>query len=262
VNDVVLRISGVNVIAGSTTILHGVHWTVRRGERWVMLGPNGAGKTTLLRLAALYLHPSAGEVEVLGHRLGEVDVRRLRTRIGLVSPAFAGMLRDGIAAIDVVMTAREAALEPWWHTYDARDRTTALALLDRLGIVDLADRLFGTLSSGERQRVLLARSLWGRPGLVLYDEPTAGLDLGAREDLLARLAALAHDPSTPPVVLVTHHVEEIPRGFTHALLIGDGTIMSAGPLQDVLTDESLTELFDLPLKLDEHDGRYWARSLL
>jgi iron complex transport system ATP-binding protein len=248
------------VIADRTTILHGVHWTVREGERWVVLGPNGAGKTTLLRLAGLYLHPSSGEVEVLGHRLGEVDVRTLRRRIGLVSPAFAGMLRDGVAAIDVVMTAREAALETWWHAYDAADRMAARALLDRMGVADLAERPFGTLSSGERQRVLLARSLWGDPDLVLYDEPTAGLDLGAREDLLARLAALAHDPSTPPVVVVTHHVEEIPQGITHALLVGGGTIMAAGPVREVLTSESLSELFGLPLKLEQHDGRYSVRS--
>jgi iron complex transport system ATP-binding protein len=159
------------------------------------------------------------------------------------------------------MSAREAALETWWHDYGDEDRRVAHALLDRLGIADLADRAFGALSSGERQRVLLARSLWGAPGLVLYDEPTAGLDLGAREDLLARLAGLARDPATPPIVLVTHHVEEIPEGFTHALLVGDGRIAAAGPIGQVLTGEALSDLFGLPLALDRRGGRYAARAL-
>lgn len=259
--DVVLRVSGVNVIVDGTTILHDVHWTVRRQQRWIVLGPNGAGKTSLLRLAALYLHPSKGEVEVLGHRLGQVDVRTLRRHIGLVSPAFADMLRQGVSAVEVVMTAREAALETWWHSYNASDHAAALALLARMGVVGLADRRFGALSSGERQRVLLARSLWGDPGLVLYDEPTAGLDLGAREELLDGLAGLAHDASTPPIVLVTHHVEEIPQGFTHALLLGDSTIVAAGPLHEVLTGDALSELFGLPLQLEQQDGRYTARSV-
>lgn len=260
VTDVVLRVSGVSVSVDGTTILHGVHWTVRQQQRWIVLGPNGAGKTTLLRLAALYLYPSRGEVEVLGHRLGQVDMRMLRRHIGLVSPAFADMLREGVTAVEVVMTAREAALETWWHSYNASDHATALALLDRMGVVEVADRRFGALSSGERQRVLLARSLWGDPGLVLYDEPTAGLDLGAREDLLDRLGGLAHDTSTPPIVLVTHHVEEIPQGFTHALLVGHGTIMAAGPLHEVLTADALSELFGVPLQLEQREGRYSARS--
>ena len=173
-----LRLTRVDVLRPPVTILAGVDWTVRAGERWVVLGPNGSGKTTLLRLASLYLHPTRGEVDVLGERLGRVDVRRLRTRIGLVSPAFADLLRPDVTALDAVMSAREAALETWWHSYDADDRDHALDLLGRMGAEALADRTFGTLSSGERQRVLLARSLWGDPGLVLLDEPTAGLDLG------------------------------------------------------------------------------------
>ena len=225
-----LRLTCVDVVRPPVTILAGVDWTVAPGERWVVLGPNGSGKTTLLRLASLYLHPTRGTVEVLGERLGRVDVRRHRTRIGLVSPAFADLLRPEVTALDAVMSAREAALETWWHAYGDDDRAHARDLLARMGAGALADRAFGTLSSGERQRVLLARSLWGDPGLVLLDEPTAGLDLGAREDLVARLAALADDPSTPPTVLVTHHVEEIPRGFTHALLLRAGRIVAAGPI--------------------------------
>jgi iron complex transport system ATP-binding protein len=255
-----LRLTGVAVERPPATLLTDIDWTVGAGERWVVLGPNGSGKTTLLRVASLYLHPSAGTVEVLGHRLGRVDVRRLRTRIGLVSPAFADLLRADIAVVDAVMSAREAALETWWHSYGAADRAVALDLLARTGAADLADRAFGTLSSGERQRVLLARSLWGDPGLVLLDEPTAGLDLGAREDLVSRLAHLADDRTTPPTVLVTHHVEEIPPGFTHALLLRCGRVLAAGALDDVLTAGALSELFDLPLHLDRRGDRYAARA--
>jgi iron complex transport system ATP-binding protein len=259
--SIALRLAGVSVVVDRTPILRDVDWTVARDQRWVVLGPNGAGKTTLLRLASLYLHPSTGTVDVLGQRLGRTDVRRLRTRIGLVSPALAGMLRDAVTAAEVVMSAREAALETWWHEYGDKDRAAALALLERLGVASLADRSFGALSSGERQRVLLARALWGDPGLVLYDEPTAGLDLGAREDLIARLADLAADPATPPLILVTHHVEEIPPGFTHALLVGDGRIAAQGPLVSVLTAPALSSLFGVRLALDHRDGRYAARGV-
>jgi iron complex transport system ATP-binding protein len=255
-----LRLSGVAVVRPPATLLDGVDWSVAPGERWVVLGPNGSGKTTLMRVAALYLHPSRGQVELLGHRLGRVDVRRLRTRIGLASPAFADLLRPEITAVDAVMSAREAALETWWHTYGDDDRSAAVALLARTGAAHLGARAFGTLSSGERQRVLLARTLWGDPGLVLLDEPTAGLDLGAREDLVHRLASLADDPTTPPTVLVTHHVEEIPPGFTHALLLRAGRVLAAGAIDDVLTADALSAAFGLALDLDRHAGRYAARA--
>ncbi|HEY3141759.1 MAG TPA: ATP-binding cassette domain-containing protein [Acidimicrobiales bacterium] len=261
IDGMALRLTGVSVRVERTVILRDVDWEVAAGQRWVVLGPNGAGKTTLLRLASLYLHPSRGKVEVLGQLLGRTDVRRLRTRIGLVSPALAGLLRDGVSAVDVVMTAREAALETWWHTYTDEDRAHAEELLARMGAAEIAERPFGALSSGERQRVLLARSLWGAPGLILYDEPTAGLDLGGREDLLGRLTDLADDPTTPPLVLVTHHVEEIPEGFTHALLVGDGRIVASGPIGTVLTAEALSDLYGLPLALDHRDGRYAARQV-
>jgi iron complex transport system ATP-binding protein len=250
----------VGVDHGETTVLDGADWEVGPRDRWVVLGPNGSGKTTLLRIAGLYLHPSRGDVEVLGYRWGRVDVRWLRTRIGFVSPALATMLRSEVTAVEIVMAAREAALETWWHAYGAGDRSYALGLLDRMGVADLADRPFGRLSSGERQRVLLARSLWGEPGLVLLDEPTAGLDLGAREDVVSRLAGLADDPDTPPTVLVTHHVEEIPRGFTHALLVGEGRVVAAGPIDEVLTARALSDLFGLRLRLDRRGGRFAARA--
>jgi len=251
----------VRVVRDGRAILDGIDWTVGPGQRWVVLGPNGSGKTTLVRVASLYLHPSSGRVEVLGGVLGRVDVRRHRRRIGLVSAALTDMLRPEVPAVEVVMAAREAALETWWHTYGDDDRRRARALLARMGAEVVADRPFGTLSSGERQRVLLARSLWGEPGLVLLDEPAAGLDLGAREDLVARLAALAGDPATPPTVLVTHHVEEIPATFTHALLLRGGRVVGCGPVDRVLTAGALSSTFGLRLALDHRGGRYAARAV-
>jgi iron complex transport system ATP-binding protein len=199
-------------------------------------------------------------VRVLGQQLGRVDVRRVRPRIGLASASMAAMLRREVEVVDVVMTARNAALEPWWHTYTDADRSRAIKLLDRFGVASLAGRTFGTLSSGEQQRVQLARTLVTDPELVLLDEPAAGLDLGAREDLVTRLGALALDAASPPLVLVTHHVDEIPRGFTHALLLRDGRAVAQGPIQESLTAAALSQCFGLELALDERDGRWTARA--
>ena len=259
--NVPLELRGVALVRDGTTILDDVDWTVGHGERWVVLGANGSGKTTLLRIASLYLHPSRGRVWVLGGELGRVDVRRLRTRIGLASPAFGALLRPELLAVDVVMTARNAALEPWWHTYDDDDRARALTLLERFGVRHGADRAVATLSSGERQRVLLARAFSGDPGLVLLDEPTAGLDLAGREELVAALGTAARDPDGPPTVLVTHHVEEIPNGTTHVLLVRQGRIVGAGPIDDVLTADALSSTFGLPLELDRRGSRWtaWGR---
>lgn len=258
----VLALRGVRLVAASgAVLLEGIDWTVRRGERWVVLGRNGSGKTSLMRIASLYLHPSSGEVEVLGERLGRTDVRSLRARIGLASSALSAQLRPALTALDVVMTAKYAALEPWWHRYDDDDRARARALLGRVGAAALADRQVGTLSSGEQQRVFLARTLMTAPGLLLLDEPTAGLDLGGREELVAALASLAADGEQPPIVLVTHHVDEIPPGFSHAMLLRAGRIFAAGSLHDVITADHLSECFDLPLRLEEREGRFtaWAR---
>ncbi len=256
--DVALQLTDVRLVRDDRAILDGVTWTVRDGERWVVLGANGSGKTTLLRIASLYLHPSSGRVEVLGAELGRVDVRSHRARIGIVSSGFADLLRPTLRAVDIVMTAKYAALEPWWHEYTDADRARAIDLLDRFGCRALAEHALATLSSGERQRVQLARSLMNEPGLLLLDEPTAGLDLGGREDLVARLAGLAGDTTAPPIVLVTHHVDEIPPGFTHVLLLRDGRVLAAGPLDATLTAEALSECFGLPLVLDRRDGRYSA----
>jgi len=255
-----LQLAGVSVVRDGHRILDSIDWTVQAGERWVVLGPNGCGKTSLLRVASLYLHPSAGRLEVLGERLGQVDVRRHRARIGVASQAFADLLRPDLTAAEVVVTARHAALEPWWHTYGPDDHERARTLLDRLGVASLADRRFGTLSSGERQRVQLARTLMVDPGLLLLDEPTAGLDLAGREDLVRRLGDLAGDPATPATVLVTHHVEEIPTGFTGALLMRSGRVKASGPLATTLTEETLSACFGLAVRLEEDRGRYraWA----
>jgi iron complex transport system ATP-binding protein len=200
-------------------------------------------------------------VRVLGEELGKTDVRRLRTRIGLASPAFGDLLRPTLTGTEVVMTARYAALEPWWHTYDDDDRQRARALLARFGVGHGADRPVATLSSGERQRVLLARAFSGDPGLVLLDEPTAGLDLGGREELVAALGVTSLAPDGPPTVLVTHHVEEIPRGTTHVLLLRAGRVVAAGPIGDVLTADALSMTFGLDLALERRAERWtaWAR---
>ena len=255
-----LELREVSLVYDGRCVLDGVDWRVCAGERWVVLGPNGSGKTSLIRIASLYLHPSRGTVTVLGGELGRVDVRRLRPRIGLASASMAAMLRREVEVVDVVMTARNAALEPWWHTYTEADRSRAIEMLDRFGVASFAGRMFGTLSSGEQQRVQLARTLMADPELLLLDEPAAGLDLGAREDLVTRLGELALDTASPPLVLVTHHVDEIPRGFTHALLLRDGRVVASGPIEQSLTAGRLSQCFGLDLVLEQRDGRWTARS--
>jgi iron complex transport system ATP-binding protein len=237
--------------------LDGIDWTVEAGERWVVLGPNGSGKTTLLQLAGGHLHPTVGTVDILGQRVGRVDLRILRSRIGLVSAAVARSLRPGLAAVDAVMTGRYATLETWWQDYTDDDRRRARGLLDQAGFGHVANRPFGVISEGERQQVLLARALMGRPELILLDEPAAGLDVGGRERLVRSLARLAGEAQTPPMVFVTHHVEEIPPGFTSALLLRGGHLVASGPIDEVLSSESLSACFGLALRLRRDEGR-WA----
>ena len=260
-DDVVLQLSSVRLVHGEQVALDHIDWTVRRSERWVVLGRNGSGKTSLVRIASLYLHPSAGEVYVFGQRLGHTDVRALRRRVGVASSSLAQQLRPALTAAEVVMVAKHAALEPWWHRYEDADRARARALLDRLGVGPMADREIGTLSSGEQQRVLLARALMNDPGLLLLDEPTAGLDLGGREDLVAALATLASDPQSPATILVTHHVDEIPPGFTNVLLLDDGHVLAAGPIEETLTEATLSACFATRLTMERHGQRWsaWAR---
>jgi len=256
--DTVVRMSGVTVRRGGNTLLRDVDWTVELDERWVVLGPNGAGKTTLLRIAAAELHPTSGTVHVLGEQLGRVNVFELRTRIGLTSAALGLRVPNDERVRDVVVSAGWGVLGRWRERYDATDTGRADELLAAMGMRGFADREYGTLSEGERKRALIARALMTDPELILFDEPAAGLDLGGREDLVGRLAVLAADPDAPASVLVTHHVEEIPTGYSHALLLRGGAVVAAGLLDDVLTDENLSATFGLPLAVQKRRGRYTA----
>ena len=259
--DLVIDVRQATVTRGGKDLIRDVDWRVELDERWVVLGPNGAGKTTLLNLAAARLHPSRGTVDVLGERLGRVDVFELRTRIGLATVALHDRMPPEESVLDAVMTAAWSVVGRFRESYDALDLRRARALLDQLGVAGLADRVYGTLSEGERKRVQIARALMTDPELLLLDEPAAGLDLGGREDLVRRLAELAADPDAPAMVLVTHHVEEIPPGFTHALLLREGGVVASGLVTDTITSENLSKTFDLPLRVDYADGRFSARAV-
>jgi iron complex transport system ATP-binding protein len=259
-DDTVISFDRVSVIRGGNFLVRSVSWQVELDERWVVLGPNGAGKTTLLNLASGRIHPSRGTAWILGERLGRTDVNELRTRIGLTTGAFAERVPPAERVLDVVVTAAWSVVGRWRENYDPQDEARARRLLGQLGMGALTDREFGTLSEGERKRTQIARALMTDPELMLLDEPTAGLDLGAREDLLARLAELADDPDAPAMVLVTHHVEEIPPGFTHAMLLREGTIVAAGLLGETLTGDNLSKTFGLPLIVQRVGDRYTARG--
>jgi len=256
----VLDLQDVTIRRGAKTILDTVTWQVADGERWVVLGRNGAGKTTLLQVAAGRMHPSAGTADLLGERLGRVDVFELRPRIGLASSALADHIPASETVRDVVLTAAYGVTGRWRESYEDLDRARATDLLAAFGIAALADRKFGTLSEGERKRTQIARALMTDPELLLLDEPAAGLDLGGREELVAALAELAGDRRSPVLVLVTHHVEEIPAGFTHLLLLADGRVHAAGPIGQVLTAENLTGAFGIGLVVEQQADRWSARA--
>ncbi|HEX2174334.1 MAG TPA: ABC transporter ATP-binding protein [Nocardioidaceae bacterium] len=255
----VIEFAGVTVVRGGQTLLDDVSWVVEEDERWVVLGPNGAGKTTLLQLAGAQMHPTSGVAGVLDEVLGATDVFDLRPRIGLTSAAVADRIPRAEAVRDVVVSASYAVVGRWRERYDDLDHGRAMALLRELGIAHLADRTFGTLSEGERKRVQIARALMADPELLLLDEPAAGLDLGGREDLVDTLAVLAVDGASPALVLVSHHVEEIPPGFTHVMLLRAGAVVASGPLEYTLTEQTLSETFAMHLELKESDGRWHAR---
>jgi len=256
----VLEFAGVGVVRGDNTLLDDISWEVEEGQRWAILGPNGAGKTTLLQLAAGRIHPTRGVAGVLGEVLGAVDVFELRPRIGLSSAAIAERLPADELVRDVVVTASYGIVGRWREAYEELDHARAMELLLALGAAHLVDRRFGTLSEGERKRVQIARALMTDPELMLLDEPAAGLDLGGREDLVARLGALAADLEAPALILVTHHVEEIPASFTDVLLLRQGRIVAAGPVEITLTAANLSETFGLPLVVEQHGGRWTARA--
>ena len=258
----VVELRDVSVVYDDTRVLGPLTLDIDPGQRWIVLGPNGSGKTSLVRILSLYRFPSTGTVEVLGERWGRTDVRELRKRIGLASSALRDQFRPDISVLDIVITARHGALETWWHNYEPEDEIAARDCLSRVGALHLVEREFATLSSGEQQRVQLARTLMGEPGLLIFDEPTAGLDLGGREELVQTLSQLADDERTPPIVLITHHTDEIPPNFTHGLMLRKGRVLAAGPLDEVLTADHLTECFGLKLRLEQRDGRWlsWAAS--
>lgn len=257
----VLQFSDVSVVRDGITILDSVNWTVDDSERWVILGPNGAGKTTLLQLAAAQIHPTSGTVLVLDDTMGRADVFELRPRIGFASTALARRVPRDERVIDVVLTAAYSVTGRWNETYEEVDLRRAQRVLSEWKLTALENRRFGDLSDGEQKRVQIARSVMTDPELLLLDEPAASLDLGAREELLQLLGGFASASSSPAIVMVTHHVEEIPAGFTHALLLARGTIQAAGLLEEVITAESLSAAFDLPLEVTSKKGRFSARAV-
>jgi iron complex transport system ATP-binding protein len=256
----IVFLSGVSVIRKGKPILDDVDFVVGPGERWVLLGPNGAGKTTLLSVAGMRLLPTKGRVEVLGERAGRTDSRAMRQRVAFVSQSLLRQLRPSMSAFEAVMSGRHAALETWWHDYTPEDSRRALELLDGAGLAGCEERAFGLLSEGERQQVLLARALMSEPELLLLDEPAAGLDLAARERLIMRLGVLAADSSTPPMVLVTHHTEEIPPGITHAALMRGARVLRSGPVRQVLTDDDLSACFGVRVHIEMVGNRWFAQS--
>lgn len=254
----VLELVDVTVVRGEKALLDAVNWTVQDGERWVILGPNGAGKSTLLSIAAARLHPTRGMVDILDEILGAVDVFELRPRIGVSSGPLAGQIPHAETVANVVLTAAYGVTGRWREEYDSADVERSEELLRVWGLEGLHDRRYGTLSDGERKRVLIARALMTDPELLLLDEPAAGLDVGGREKLVQRLDELARDEAAPAIVMVTHHLEEVPDGFTHALLLRDGAIVAAGPVGEVMTQQNLSETFGMPLKLVRVANRFAA----
>jgi iron complex transport system ATP-binding protein len=257
----VLQLTDVSVVRGGTAILDSVNWSVDDDQRWVILGPNGAGKTTTLQIAAAVIHPTSGSAEILEEPLGGTDLFELRPRIGYASTAMARKVPGNERVIDVVMTAAYSVTGRWNEEYEDIDERRAQRVLSEWKLDHLAERTFGTLSDGEQKRVQIARAVMTDPEILLLDEPAASLDLGAREELLQLLSGYASEANSPAIIMVTHHVEEIPRGFTHVLLLKDAQIVAAGPLSEALTSESLSETFDLGIELTETDGRYAARAV-
>jgi iron complex transport system ATP-binding protein len=255
-----ILMEGVSLRRGVNHLLSGIDWRAESGEQWALLGPNGAGKSTLLTLAAAAMHPTEGRVELLGERMGRTDVRRLRERIGVVEARLDRKLDETYDVSTIVLTGATGTRIPLWDRYDDDDRARAAELIELFGCADLAQRPFGICSQGERQRVLLARALMSSPHLVLLDEPASALDLPAREALLAALEALAAADPELTTVLATHHLEELPRTTTHALLLHGGEIVASGPVTETLTSEALSRCFAIPIEVSRRDGRWWAHA--
>ncbi len=259
-SNTVLSFRSVSVVRDGNTILDGVDWTVTADQRWVILGPNGAGKTTLVQLAAAASHPTSGTVAVLDEEVGKADLTELKPRIGYASSVLAKRIPKKETVLDVVMTAAYAVTGRWQEEYEDIDVRRARRVLSEWRLDALSDRAFGTLSDGEQKRVQIARAVMTDPELLILDEPAASLDLGSREELVTLLGGYASDPRSPAIIMVTHHAEEIPTGFTHVLLLSGGRVVAAGPLQETLTGERLTETFGLPIDVASDGGRYTARA--
>ncbi len=258
--EALIALTDVSVVSDGRSILGPVSWRIEPGQHWVVLGPNGSGKSTLMAVASLGRHPSSGRVHLLGHELGRVDLRSLRARVGVSSAALVDQLRGRLTAAEVVMCGLHAALEPWWHRYDDADAKRAGDLLAQVGLDGYDDRTLATLSSGERQRTLLARTLMAEPDVVVLDEPTAGLDLSGREGLVRALDGIAADDG-PATVFVTHHVEDIPPSTTHLLALAEGRAVATGPVDEVLSADLLGQIFDVRVELERRGGRWSARAI-
>ena len=260
-SESVLELRDVSVRRGESTILGPINFSIAAGERWVILGPNGAGKSTFLNILATRIFPTQGRAFLLGEEMGKVDLFELRTRIGTCASIVAEDIPYDELVRDVVLTAAYAILGRWNEDYDLWDESRAIALLTTFGVRDLGDRLYGSLSDGEKKRVQISRALMADPELLLLDEPTAGLDLGGREDLLHRFSSFSQDPTAPATILVTHHIEEIPAGTTHALLLHKGVVAVSGPVEQVITREHLSAVFGISMSVVHENGRFFARAI-
>ena len=257
--DLLIDFCGVEFSRGGARLVGPLDWQVELDERWVVIGPNGAGKTTLIRMASALEFPSKGTAFVLGEQLGRTDMRDLRAAIGLTSSAIAQRVPDDEKVGDLAVSAGYAIVGRWREDYDEMDYAQAMDVLEQVGAMHLIDRRWGTLSDGEKKRVLIARAVMINPELLIMDEPAAGMDLGGREDLIAYLGELALDPDAPAMVMITHHLEEIPYGFTHAMLLDEGDVVAQGLIEDVLTSENVSKAYHQPIEVTRDEGRFFAR---
>ena len=257
--DLVLDLREVTLVRDGRTLLHPVTWQVEVDERWIIIGPNGAGKTSLLTIAGAREYPSSGSARIVGETLGRTDVRELRTAVCMSSAAVSHQIPGDERVLDLVISAGYDVMGRWREVYESADEVRAMEILEQMGALHLGDQVWGTLSEGERKRVLIARALMTDPELLLLDEPGAGLDLGGREDLVSMLGELAADPDAPAMVMVTHHVEEIPPGFTHGMILDEGHVVAQGLLEDVMTSGNLTRAYHQPISLTIDEDRYFAR---
>ena len=256
----VLEFNDVTLVRDDRTILNGINWSVSANERWVIVGPNGAGKTSLLKIASAQLHPTSGSASVLGERLGETNVFDIRTRVGFASTAIANRIPNSELVLDAVMTASYAITGRSKEKYDEVDERRAKRVLKEWSLAEYSDRPFGTLSDGEKKRTQIARAVMPDPELLLLDEPVASLDIGSREATIKILGNYASHPAAPAIIMVTHHLEEIPTGFTHALVINNGQIAASGPITSTLTTEKLSQAYGLELEVVLLGGRFAVRA--